>query len=170
MALEHVAIVVGRVNDRAVMVPLCLVTIRVLSWQRVLNRVLHDSRGMVLVMNVVAMVHVRRAMHVTSEMLDRLHRFVKRAKMMRLEALSRVVLPGPMISLGLFMFDNAPIMVCFVRRMQVQVSFTFKGFISVDLISMLIIEILQMVIVAIMNVTRDFMLSVARVVRRHVRN
>ena len=68
MAIEHLAIVVERVNAWAMMVILCFLMIGGLSSQRVLNRVLHDSWDMDRVTNVVAMGHQCRVMHVTSEL------------------------------------------------------------------------------------------------------
>ena len=103
MALKHVAVVVGPINIGAADMIRCLrflggknvakLVVGDLAWQCMLNRVLSD-RDMVLV-NFVAMVHVSRAMRVTSESWN----FVWP------EALRSVMM------LGFHMLENLPVMV-----------------------------------------------------------
>ena len=140
MALKHVAIVVGPFNIGADMIRLRFLgndvmraVIGVLTWQCMLNSVLND-RDRVLV-NLVAMVHVSRIMHVTSE----------RWHFVRAEALCSVMmLTGPRISaLGFHMFDNVLVMVHLWCGMQLQMS--LMELISINFLRILIVEVLWMV-------------------------
>lgn len=156
MALKHVAIVVGPLDIGADMIRLCFLgddvtraVIGVLARQCMLNSVL-DDRDMVLV-NLVAMVHVSRAGHVTSESWH----FV------RAEALRSVMmLTGPRTSaLGFHMLDNLVVMVYLLCRVQLERMSSLMELISINFLSILILEALWMVDGAILLRTFDQMLG-----------
>ena len=150
MALKHVAIVVGPFNIGADMIRLRFLgndvtraVIGELTWQCMLNSVLND-RDLVLV-NLVAMVHVSRIMHVTSESWH----FV------RAEALCSVMmLTSPRIStLGFYMFDNVLVMVyllCWMSLMEL---------IAMNFLRIMIIEVMWMVDGALLVRTFDQVLG-----------